>query len=57
MYLGEAGREGGVGQGPDGGDVSVQVGEERVGGGGACRQADGADVARLGRRPPWREGE
>jgi hypothetical protein len=37
MDVGEVGGEGGVCQGPDGGDVSVEVGEERVGGGGAGR--------------------
>jgi hypothetical protein len=37
MDVGEAGGEGGVCQGPDGGDLSIEVGEERVRGGGARR--------------------
>jgi hypothetical protein len=57
MDVGEAGGEGGVGQGPNGGDVGVQVGEERMGGGGAGRQADGSEVTRLGGRPPRRQRE
>jgi hypothetical protein len=37
MDVREVGGEGGVGQGPDGGDLSIEVGEERVRGGGARR--------------------